>query len=152
MKLPPVLRWLLGVRNVAPQCPERVEPPSVWVPPPLRHVHPDDQARCIVSAWQDAGEAGGAIPRGEIFRVYQNEHCEMFGFHPVKFNALCTALGKICEKKRIWSEGHKVTAYVIPRQPRRGAQLSVLPSGNAESEIPFDLPIRSRAGTRHAQA
>ena len=147
MKLPAVLRWLLGVRNVAPPCPQRVEPPYVWVPPPLRHVHPDDQARLIVGAWQEAGEGGGAIPRGEIFRVYQNEHCEMFGMRPVKFNALCNSLGKICEKKRIYSEGQKVTAYVIPRPPKRGNHLSVIPNGNAE-DIPWpEMPQRARTGT-----
>jgi len=116
-------------------------------------VHPDEQARAIVSAWQDAGEAGGAIPRGQIFNVYQFEHCEMFGFHPVKFNALCESLGKICEKKRVWSEGHKVTAYVIPAAAggRRPA-LSVIPNGDGAG-VPWpELPVRARSGTSHAQA
>lgn len=141
-----VLPWLPGVREVSRPCPEPVLTPARWVPPPLRHVHPDEQARAIVSAWQDAGEAGGAIPRGRIFTVYQYEHCEMFGFHPVKFNTLCEALGKICEKKRVWSEGHKVTAYVIPRSPTR-RHLSVIPSGNVE-DVPWpELPKRSRTGT-----
>lgn len=147
MKLRSVLRWLIGGRNVATTCPIRVEPQPAWVPPPLRHVHPDDQARLIVSAWQDAGEAGGAIPRGEIFRVYQNEHCEMFGLHPVKFNALCAALGKICEKKRIWSEGHKVTAYVIPRPPKRHTGLTVVANGNIDAPPWPELPKRARTGT-----
>jgi hypothetical protein len=146
-----VRNWLPGGQKVADPCPIRVEPQAKWVPPPLRHVHPDDQARFIVAAWQDAGEAGGAIPRGRIFTVYQYEHCEMFGFHPIKFNALCEALGKICEKKRIWSEGHRVMAYVIP-QVARGRHLSVIPSGNMD-EVPWpELPKRARTGTSHAQA
>jgi hypothetical protein len=146
-----VRAWLSGGQSVSAPCLKRVEPSVQWAPPRLRHVHPDEQARAIVTAWQEAGEAGGAIPRGRIFNVYQIEHCEMFGFHPVKFNALCEALGKICEKRRVYSEGHKVTAYVIP-QVARGRHLSVIPSGNLE-DIPWpELPKRSRAGTSHAQA
>jgi hypothetical protein len=146
-----VRSWLPGVRAVSSPCPQRVEPQAAWVPPPLRHVHADEQARAIVAAWQEAGEAGGAIPRGRIFNVYQVEHCEMFGFHPIRFNALCEALGKICEKRRVWSEGHKVTAYVIPGLPKR-RHLSVIPSAHLEDDIPFDLPKRARTGSSHAQA
>jgi hypothetical protein len=146
-----VRSWLSGGRSVAAPCPQRVEPSVQWAPPPLRHVHADEQARLIVSAWQEAGEAGGAIPRGKIFRVYQYEHCELFGFHPIRFNALCEALGKICEKRRVYSEGHKVTAYVIPGLPTR-RHLSVVPSAHLD-DIPWpELPKRSRAGTSHASA
>jgi hypothetical protein len=146
-----VFSWLPGVREVSAPCPVRVEPQTTWVPPPLRHVHADEQARAIVAAWQEAGEAGGAIPRGRIFNVYQVEHCEMFGFHPIRFNALCEALGKICEKRRIWSEGHKVTAYVIPGLPKR-RHLSMVPSAHLD-DIPWpELPKRARTGSSHAQA
>jgi hypothetical protein len=135
--------WVFG------RCEQDVQAPVQWVPPPPRQVPAAQQAQAIIAAWQEAGETG-VIGRGRILRRYA-EHCEMFGFVPVAHNALCEALGRICEKKRVWTDGHYITAYRIPDAPRAD-NICVFPNGKEEDEIPFDLPKRARAGTSYAQA
>jgi hypothetical protein len=155
MKLGSVLRCFSGVGRLFAARAEPVEAPTVWVPPPVRRVPADVQARLIVEAWQEAGETAVPIPRGEIWSRYIIEHCDMFGFKPVKFNALCTELGKICQKRRIWEEGHYITAYVFPdptETPWPALPNNVFPMGNKQAATPVKTAPRPRSGALHAQA
>jgi hypothetical protein len=99
----------------------------------------------IIGSLQEEGLTG-VIPRQEILDRYK-EHCWMLGFRPISTNALCEALGQLCNKPRIMVGGKKVTAYRIPEPVKPRVALAVIPSGNSDA-LPWpELPERARTGT-----
>jgi hypothetical protein len=116
--------------------------------PRPRTASPAQQAAAIIGALQEEGLTG-VIERQEFLDRYQ-EHCLMFGFRPISTNAVFEALGKLCRRKRVTINGNKVTAYIIPETPGTiwpPTGSNVIPFGNTDDEIPFDLPKCVRSGT-----
>jgi hypothetical protein len=144
-----VRSWLPGVREVSAGCSRGVGTPVKRVAAPWREAPPTEHAEALIADLQASGHTG-VQPRGEILTRY-HETCVGWELVPIGFNALCEALADVCERKRPFVNGHRITAYVIPKPPR-GRHLSIIPSGNIDDDIPFDLPKKSRAGTSHAQA
>lgn len=88
-----------------------------WDPPPTRPVAALGQVPAIIEALQEEGLTG-VVFRDNILERYA-EHCWMLGFVPVKHNALCEALGKVCRKVRPFVGRRRLVAYVIPEQGAR---------------------------------
>jgi len=129
-----------------------------WEPPQPVPVSATQQVRQIVEALQEEGMTG-VVPRGEIIWRY-GEHCWMLGFEPIGINAICEALGAICQKVRPVVEGRRITAYVIPDEPLQpvsaipaarqtsGNVVSMIPSGNTQPQKCGAKAKSARSGTR----
>jgi hypothetical protein len=94
----------------------------------------------LIDMMHAAGKTG--VQSHVTWLSYYPEAAWRDGLVEISERTLLRHLGLKCPKVR---KGKKrVVCYVVPK---RLPKLSVIPSGNVEEEIPFDLPKRVRTGT-----
>lgn len=156
-----VRTWLSGSASNEPRSDHdlarlpHAAPVAEWEPPPARDVPPRKHVEALMTLFQGEGRTG-AVPHWEWIANYP-ETAWVNGFREIPQRTLLRHLGIVCAKTRqmVRHEDGKwarAICYVVPDVPRRRASLSVVPSGNLDAEIPFDLPKNTRAGTSHASA